>query len=229
MIRHKIKQYLRRCLKRVYPELALVEQEQFRRMAGTIIDADSYVSPKAKINPPVSIEQQSSVGDYTYLAINAHLRMTSIGKFCSIGPNLLAGYGVHPLDGVSTSPMFYSTMRQNGRTLSSTDKIVEQKPIHIGNDVFIGANVTILDGVSIGDGAVIGAGAVVSKDIPPYAIAVGAPIKILRYRFPEDTICKLHNLQWWNMSEDKLPLVEQNFFDIDKFIAECEQCQNSPS
>ena len=101
--------------------------------------------------------------------------------------------------------------------------------VSIGNDVFIGANVTILDGVSIGDGAVIGAGAVVSKDIPPYAIAVGAPIKILRYRFPEDTICKLHNLQWWNMSEDKLPLVEQNFFDIDKFIAECEQCQNSPS
>ena len=92
--------------------------------------------------------------------------------------------------------------------------------------MFIGANVTILDGVSIGDGAVIGAGAVVSKDIPPYAIAVGAPIRILRYRFPEDTVSKLLKLQWWNLPEDKLPLVEQYFFDIDRFITQCEQCQS---
>ena len=62
--------------------------------------------------------------------------------------------------------MFYSTLQQNGRTLSSTDKIEERKKIIIGNDVFIGANVTILDGVEIGDGAIIGAGAVVSKNIP---------------------------------------------------------------
>lgn len=218
-----VKKIIRRCLQKVFPELSACDRENFSRVADVVISADSYISSKAKICDPASIEQNSYIGDYSYMAINGHLRMVKVGKFCSIGPNLLAGYGVHPLDGVSTSPMFYSTMCQNGTTLSETDKIVEQKPINIGNDVFIGANVTILDGVKIGDGAVIGAGSVVSKDIPPYAIAVGCPIKILRYRFPEDTINKLLELKWWNMREEKLPLVEQYFFDIEKFIKECEK------
>lgn len=224
---HCIKQFLRKCFKLVFPELALVEQEAFQRAVGIIVDSDSCVSSKARINPPASIEQHSSIGDYTYIAVNGHLRMVTIGKFCSIGPNLLAGYGIHPLNGISTSPMFYSTMRQNGFTLSSTDKIIEQKPIFIGNDVFIGANVTILDGVTIGDGAVIGAGSVVSKDIPPYAIAAGAPIRILRYRFSNEIINKLHKHQWWDFPDNKLDLVEQYFWEVEKFLSECErECQN---
>lgn len=62
--------------------------------------------------------------------------MTEIGKFCSIGPNFFCGWGVHPMDGISTSPMFYSTLKQNGMTLSLVDKVEERKNIRIGNDVF---------------------------------------------------------------------------------------------
>ena len=114
--------------------------------------------------------------------------------------------------------MFYSTRKQNGFSLTDKDKIEERKIITIGNDVFIGANVTILDGVTIGDGAIIGAGAVVSKDIPDYAIAVGCPIKIIKYRFTEDRIEALKRIQWWNFTEDKLQDVEKLFFDVDEFI-----------
>jgi acetyltransferase-like isoleucine patch superfamily enzyme len=114
--------------------------------------------------------------------------------------------------------MFYSTLKQNGMTLSDTDKIQEQKQIRIGNDVFIGANVTILDGLTIGDGAVIGAGAVISKDIPPYAIAVGCPVHILKYRFESDTIDKLLKIKWWEFEDTKLKDVERMFFDVNKFI-----------
>ena len=54
--------------------------------------------------------------------------------------------------------------------------------ITIGKDCWIGVNVVISPGVTIGDGAVIGANAVVTKDIPPYAIAVGAPARVIGYR-----------------------------------------------
>ena len=57
-----------------------------------------------------------------------------------------------------------------------------RKPIFIGDDVWIGANVTILKGVKIKRGAVIGAGNVVIKDVPEYAIIVGNPAKIVKYR-----------------------------------------------
>ena len=88
----------------------------------------------------------------------------------------------------------------------------------IGNDVFIGANVTVLDGITIGDGAVIGAGTVVSKDIPPYAVAVGSPIQIIKYRFDEGTIQKLRNLKWWDFSDEQLKNFEKYFFDIEGFL-----------
>ncbi len=158
------------------------------------------------------------IGDYTYINQNSIISKTEIGKFCSIGPNLLCGWGIHPKNGLSTSPMFYSTLKQNGITLSKRNKIPERRWITIGNDVFIGNNVTILDGVSIADGAIIGAGSVVSKDIPPYAIAVGNPIQIIRFRFQEDQIESLLRIKWWNFDFESLKDVETLFFNIDEFI-----------
>lgn len=146
------------------------------------------------------------LGDCSYFAKNAQVANTTIGKFCSIGPNFCCGMGVHPTNGISTHPKFYR------------GEIVEHIPVSIGNDVFIGANVTVLDGVTIGDGAVIGAGAVVSKDIPPYAIAVGCPIEIKRYRMTDMQIEAMQRIQWWNWEEEKLKDIKSMFNDINGFI-----------
>lgn len=213
----KIKSGLRWVIRKIYPELAIFETKTVDWTVLVPSIKDSTVSELAKVHPPYHI-RDCQVGDYTYIARNSWVSKTSIGKFCSIGPNLVCGWGVHPVDGISTSPMFYSTLKQNGMTLSAIDKAQERKPIKIGNDVFIGMNVTILDGNTIGDGAVIGAGAVVSKDIPPYAIAVGNPIKILRYRFDESTITKLLDIKWWDWPLDKLHEVEKDIFKVDKFV-----------
>ncbi|MDQ3141071.1 MAG: CatB-related O-acetyltransferase [Bacteroidota bacterium] len=177
----------------------------------------SAVSEKSKIYAPYKVHN-STVGEYTYISINSTIVATDIGKFCSIGPNFKCGWGIHPTNGLSTSPMFYSTKKQNGFSLSSEDKVIEQKRICIGNDVFIGMNVVVLDGVKIGDGAIIGAGTIVAKDVPPYAIMVGSPAIILRKRFDEKTIEALLEIQWWNFSDEKLKEVEAGFFDIDNFI-----------
>ncbi len=114
--------------------------------------------------------------------------------------------------------MFYSTSCQNGTTLCKKNSFEETKQTHIGNDVYIGANVFVLDGVTIGDGAVVGAGAVVVHDVPPYAVVVGVPAKVVKYRFDEDTIKKLLSKQWWNLPEPELTKVRDNFWNVRKFI-----------
>lgn len=178
---------------------------------------DTKVGKCVKLYRPSHIIA-SEIGDYTYISTNAYISLSRIGKFCSIGPNLFCGWGIHPTGGISTAPMFYSTKQQNGITLSFKDKIKERKHIIIGNDVFIGANVTILDGITIGDGAIIGAGAVVSKDIPDYAIAIGCPIRILNYRFDDKKIAALKRIQWWDFKDEQLQDIEKLFFDVDEFI-----------
>ncbi len=55
-------------------------------------------------------------------------------------------------------------------------------PVKIGRNVWLGAKVTVVKGVTIGDNAIVGANAVVTKDIPPNAIAVGVPARVVRYR-----------------------------------------------
>jgi virginiamycin A acetyltransferase len=204
---------------------AKLAQWMFKRLYAQISKLEGYETfihevtqgKNTKLYFPVRLFDVE-IGDYSYIGQYSHLKKVRIGKFCSIGPKCFFGWGIHPTDGISTSPMFYSTQRQNGVTLANQDKIVEQKTIRIGNDVFIGMNVTILDGVTIGNGAVIGAGAVVSKDIPAYAIAVGNPIKIIRYRFPEEIRKKLLASEWWNMPDDQLPLIEKHFFDPEQFL-----------
>lgn len=158
------------------------------------------------------------IDDETYIAHNSLISNTIIGKYSSIGPNVFCGWGIHPTNGITSCSKFYSTTDLNGKSFAKKDKIIERKEIIIGNDVFVGANVTILDGVKIGDGAFIGAGAVVSKDIPPYAVAVGSPIRIIRYRFTEEQINALLRIKWWNFDDEKIKDVENFFFDIDEFI-----------
>jgi acetyltransferase-like isoleucine patch superfamily enzyme len=176
-----------------------------------------YLGNHVKVYPFATLAH-SIIGSYTYIAYNAVVVNTIVGKFCSFGPNLVCGSGIHPLNGISTHPMFYSINKQNGITLAKQNKVDEIKLTVIGNDVFIGMNVTILDGVSIGHGAVIGAGSVVSKDIPPYAIAIGVPAKVIKYRFDEATIEKLLEKKWWDFSFEKLSEVEKNFFDLNAFL-----------
>lgn len=93
------------------------------------------------------------------------------------------------------------------------------KNIEIGNDVWIGFRALILGGAKVGNGAVIGAGAVVASDVPPFAVVVGNPAKILRFRFSEEIINALQQIAWWEWPEYKL-LAEREWFyrPIDEFI-----------
>lgn len=187
---------------------------KFRRRKSTL----PIQGKNIRVYTPFQITE-TDIGEGTYIAQGSMISMATIGKYCSIGPHFVCGYGIHPIDGLSTSPAFYSTRMQNGMTFSDTDKIIERKRITIGNDVFIGMNVTILDGVTVGNGAIIGAGAVVISDVAPYSIVGGVPAKHIKYRFDEETIKALQEIQWWNFDDEKIKDVERYFFNIQSFIA----------
>lgn len=148
------------------------------------------------------------LGDYSAVGVNSNLQHVRMGRFSIIARNCDVGLGVHPTCYLTPHSIFYSHKpwslhRDWVKELSNNiDRIT-----HIGNDVWVGAKCTIMDGVSIGDGAIVASGAVVVKDVPPYAIVGGNPAKIIKYRFPQEMIDRLLEIQWWNLSDDDITKV----------------------
>lgn len=134
-------------------------------------------------------------------------KYTTIGNYCSIARQLRINNRNHPLDFKSTYPMFY-----NSKFGYCEKDLVSHIPLEIGHDVWIGHNAIIMPHVkSIGTGAVIGAGAVVNKDIPPYAVVVGNPARVVRYRFSQEVIEELLASKWWEKTIDMIKPEIQTF------------------
>lgn len=159
------------------------------------------------------------IGTNTYIASNSRLSNCDVGNYCSIGPEILAGLGVHPSRiFVSTHPSFF--LPQNASPISHVkeQKFLEFQRITIGNDVWIGARAILLDGVSVGDGAIIGAGAVVTQNVEPYSIVGGVPAKEIRKRFPDHEIEFLLKIRWWEKDDEWIKSKAYLFTDIEKLI-----------
>lgn len=170
---------------------------------GAIVDSSSILSRKARINRSTHIID-SRIDDYSYVGMNSWVCVTDIGKFCSIASNVNIGLGNHTMDYLSTSPIFTESRNATGFSWIKTSIALPFKRTIIGNDVWIGYGAMVIGGVKIGDGAVIGAGSIVTKDIPPFAIAVGSPAKVIRYRFSEKTMAKILSDPWWNKPDEDL-------------------------
>jgi acetyltransferase-like isoleucine patch superfamily enzyme len=125
-------------------------------------------------------------------------RHTTIGRYSSIAHGVRILNHNHPIGLKGTSGLFF-----NPALGLCDDWLTPFNPLTIGNDVWIGANAVVLPEVnSIGDGAVIGAGAVVSRDVPPYAVVLGNPGRVVKHRFPPETVARLLQEKWW---EQDLP------------------------
>lgn len=132
-------------------------------------------------------------------------RNTTIGRYSSIARSAFAATLDHPTEFKGMHGFFFNS------NLGYTDHVRDYAQLHIGNDVWLGHNAVVGSNVrSIGDGAVVGAGAVVFKDVPPYAIVVGNPGRVVRYRFSPGTIAKLLDECWWDKDiEDLAPEISR--------------------
>ena len=185
-----------------------------------------------KLNPHNNIHlkegalfyRQVYAGRYSYGEISVVMFNTVdrllIGDFVSIanGVRFLIG-GEHCTQNLLTVPvdiLITKSFRYNDT--------ISRGGVTIGNDVWIGTNAIILGGVKVGQGAIIGAGAVVAKDIPSYAVVVGNPARVVKYRFSEDLIQKMLKIDFSRIDtsflSSNMPLLysEDMNESIDKII-----------
>lgn len=189
-------------------------------------DKEIYVKPTIK-NP------QIIVGDFTYIADSdfeshvTHLYEWNgdrliIGKFCQIaaGVEFVMNGANHQMNAVSTFP-FFTLEGWNASAPQKSDMPLKGDTV-IGNDVWIGQNATIMPGVHIGDGAIIGANSLVSKDVEPYTLVAGNPIRVIRKRFDDELIDLLERFKWWDKSIEEInnliPILTNG--DLEKVRAE---------
>ncbi|MNO53313.1 Chloramphenicol acetyltransferase [compost metagenome] len=176
----------------------------------------SLIPPSSKVESGCTIIN-SEFGEHSFCGYDCSFIHTSVGSFCSIASRVVVGGARHPIEYVSTSPVFLSHKESIKKKFSRHDYRWEPKTV-IGHDVWIGEGVYVKGGVTIGVGAVIGMGSVVTKDVPPYAIYAGNPARFIRYRFSAEIVAGLLASRWWEYSDEKLASVAAQFNDPEAFL-----------
>lgn len=169
---------------------------------GASVGNDAVVV-RSRIGSFVSVNRRnyindSSIGDLSYTGQNTMLHFARVGRFCSIAANVDIGGFDHGYDRATTLPSERFELLGGDRVDPSfASGADEREPCVIGNDVWIASGVVVLRKATVGDGVVIGAGAVVTKDIPPFAIAVGVPARVVGWRFERSVIDRMLDIAWW--------------------------------
>lgn len=140
---------------------------QIRALCGKIIlthcGKQVNIHSSAHFSSALSLGDRSGLGDH-----NMVYGTVTIGDNVMIGADVKFFSRNHRTTDVDTPMIFQG--------------FAEIRPICIEDDVWIGDNVIILPGVHVGQGAILGAGSVIREDVPPYAVMVGNPAFVMRYR-----------------------------------------------
>lgn len=165
--------------------------------------------------------ENTMLDDYSFTGQFCFIQNAKIGKFVNIAANVRIGPTDHPYERPS---LHHFTYRKKMYGFGDQDdeqffEKRESRTAHIGHDTWIGHGAIIQPGVSIGNGAIVGSGAIVTKDVPPYAIVVGVPAKVIKYRFSDEEIAALLRISWWNWPHELIKERIDDFqTDIAKFI-----------
>lgn len=163
-----------------------------------------------------TIASETEFGAYSYVAQDAEIIYARIGKFVSIASHTRINPGNHPMARASQHHFSY---RASAYGFGDDDAaFFDWRRAHgvgIGHDAWIGHGAVIMPGRNVGIGAVVGAGAIVTHDVPDYAICVGNPGRVLRYRFPDAVREALKRIAWWDWPHDTLKNALDDFRNLD--------------
>lgn len=182
----------------------------FNRIKHGLRLRDAQGGGKYSVGRGVFLGKKSKIGAWTYIQAYSYIGYgTKIGRYCAIARDAEIGPPHHDYNLISSHEFLTHRNRFIGvpgyiGELWRPVRIRKRPPTILEHDVWIGTKATVLRGVRIGTGAIIGANTVVTKDVPPYAIVGGVPAKIIRYRFPEETIGALLASRWWLLDPAEL-------------------------
>lgn len=183
-------------------------------MRNCHIDSTARVCSKSELNA-------ANIGKYSYIGNDCFMVNVNIGAFCSVADRVCIGGAGHPIERVSSSPVFHDSGNVLGVNFQTFP--YEHTPkTTIENDVWIGIGAIIKAGVSIHNGAVIGAGSVVTHDVPAYEIWAGNPARKIRDRFDKDIAAKIEASEWWNKSDAEIKELSKRFDDVEAFVGGLE-------
>lgn len=177
---------------------------------------NSQINKKSKVCSGSHIVN-SRIDKYSYIGNFCTIIEVDIGKFCSIADNCIIGGASHPLNWVSTSPVFHEGKNIMNKNFSKHKYETSRRTI-IENDVWVGNNCLIKSGVKLSTGAIVGMGSVVTKDIGPYEIWGGNPAKLIKKRFDDNTIKALLESNWWLLSDEELKRNARYFNEVKEYI-----------
>jgi acetyltransferase-like isoleucine patch superfamily enzyme len=191
-----------------------------------VVAEDCEIEPYAQIFQGHVIPRALGAFSYSNSPFDPAMR---VGRYSSIAWQVSVMGERHPTEWAATSPIFYQPVPGGAPNAGlrayrdSTQMNVREydqgeTAVTIGHDVWIGEQVLLKRGITIGSGAVIGARALVLEDVPPYAVVVGQPARVIKYRFSPELIARFLELEWWRFSAaeiSKLPLERSDrFLDV---------------
>lgn len=174
------------------------------------LDERSRIEGPTAVHAKVASGALVEIGAFCNLS-GGEINNVRIGRYSSMAAGAVVGAHEHPTDWLTTSRTAYYPQVNGWDALMAgadapavharTRPFTRSCPVtEIGPDAWIGQGAFVRAGVTIGAGAVIGARATVLKDVPPYAVVVGTPGRVVRLRFPEPVVERLLALAWWRFS-----------------------------
>lgn len=128
-------------------------------------DCEIETETRVEIGPRTTVQRRCTING-----------TTRVGADCIFAPDVFVSSGTHPFREIAHLPI-----REQERRLAK-DGVSLDRPVWVQDDCWIGTHVVIAPGVTVGKGSVIGANSVVTRDVPPYSVAAGAPARAIAQR-----------------------------------------------